>query len=55
MKRFYLTIMRNICWFLEDVYDFFTCRTAHVSEFYPSAKYEDALLVEDAKKHIKEL
>ena len=51
MKIIYLKCMRYICWILEDFHDLFT----NDYTYYPSAKYEDALLIEEAKQHIRDL
>lgn len=62
MKRLYLNIMVHICWILEDVYDYFGFKFGIKGNpglnFYPSAKYEDALMLlneKEAKEHINNL
>jgi hypothetical protein len=53
MKKLYLNIMVHICWTLEDVYDFLEglfLKEAHASNFYPSAKYENELMLLEKKE-----
>jgi hypothetical protein len=54
--------MVHICWILEDVYDYFGFKFGIKGNpglnFYPSAKYEDALMLlneKEAKEHINNL